>query len=142
MNEEMDTAWSLYITETELNFLSLLQFVDLAYIGRMLRRWGLNLSSVISQHSSLVTQLTKRSYARLPSVNDFNDIKKIISHEMTDGRLETILPCPKECDVLIIGGKKNTDSLLNFRLLPVVYVQFYLNVCCPQESSGSDDLCC
>ena len=77
----------------------------------------MNLSSVISQHSSLVTQLTKRSYARLPSVNDFNDIKKIISHEMTDGRLETILPCPKECDVLIIGGKKNTDSLLHFRLL-------------------------
>ena len=41
---------------------------------------------------------------RLPSVDDTKDVWQMLRHDLVDGRVDKILPCPREADLLIIGG--------------------------------------
>lgn len=81
----------------------------------MLRRWGLNLYTAISRQGC-VQQLPQRAYARLPTVDDPKDMKKILLHDIVDGR-DNLLSCPRECDVLIIGGKTIVEEGLVLKYL-------------------------
>ena len=64
----------------------------------MFSKLALNLRTRISISSV-------RHLARLPSVDDEKDPLQILKHGLVDGRLDRILPCPRECDVLIVGGE-------------------------------------
>jgi len=58
------------------------------------------LGPVLRRQLSTASCLRKR----LPGAEDVKNVGAMLKNELLDGRLENYLPCPRQTDVLIIGG--------------------------------------